>query len=114
MGYSGRKVRDHRVIECFTAALRRIPVGRHVLPIVGVVGLVPVLGSVLGNCSCPELSDGTDLAIGVFHQANEGRSRTRHGLADAQWEVIADFFPATAETGRPPTDRRMVVSARFC
>jgi len=36
---------------------------------------------------------------------------TRHGVTDDQWEVIADAFPAPAKTGRPPTDRRMVVNA---
>ncbi len=35
----------------------------------------------------------------------------RHGLSDDQWELIADLFPTAAKTGRPPTDRRMVVSA---
>jgi transposase len=34
---------------------------------------------------------------------------TRHGLTDEQWELIADVFPQPANTGRPPTDRRMVV-----
>ncbi len=35
----------------------------------------------------------------------------RHRLTDDQWELIADIFPPPAETGRPPTDRRMIVNA---
>jgi transposase len=35
----------------------------------------------------------------------------RHGLTDEQWELIADLFPPPAKTGRPPTDRRLVVDA---
>ena len=35
----------------------------------------------------------------------------RHRLSDEQWELIADLFPRPAKTGRPPTDRRMVVDA---
>jgi transposase len=34
---------------------------------------------------------------------------TRHRLTDEQWELIADVFPPPAVTGRPPTDRRMIV-----
>jgi transposase len=34
---------------------------------------------------------------------------TRHRLTDEQWELIADLFPPPATTGRPPTDRRLVV-----
>ncbi|SRR3990172_909848 len=34
---------------------------------------------------------------------------TRHRLTDKQWALIADLFPAPATTGRPPTDRRLVV-----
>ena len=33
----------------------------------------------------------------------------RHRLTDDQWECIADIFPAPAQTGRPPRDRRMVI-----
>lgn len=33
----------------------------------------------------------------------------RHRLTDEQWELIADIFPPPAKTGRPPTNRRMVV-----
>jgi len=33
----------------------------------------------------------------------------RHRLTDDQWELIQDLFPARATTGRPPSDRRMVV-----
>jgi transposase len=36
---------------------------------------------------------------------------TRHRLTDEQWESIADLFPAPAKTGRPPTNRRLVVDA---
>ena len=35
---------------------------------------------------------------------------TRHRLTDRQWTLIADLFPAPAATGRPPTDRRLVVN----
>lgn len=35
---------------------------------------------------------------------------TRHRLTDKQWALIADLFPAPAATGRPPTDRRLVVN----
>lgn len=35
---------------------------------------------------------------------------TRHRLTDKQWASIADLFPAPATTGRPPTDRRLVVN----
>ncbi len=34
---------------------------------------------------------------------------TRHRLTDEQWELIADLFPPPAATGRPPTDRRVVM-----
>ena len=33
----------------------------------------------------------------------------RHRLTDEQWALIADIFPAPAKTGRPPSDRRMIV-----
>jgi transposase len=36
---------------------------------------------------------------------------TRHGLTDEQWDLIADLFPAPADTGRPPTDRRLAIDA---
>lgn len=36
---------------------------------------------------------------------------SRHRLTDEQWELIADLFPAPAKTGRPPTDRRLIVDA---
>jgi transposase len=35
----------------------------------------------------------------------------RHRLTDKQWALIADLFPTPAPTGRPPTDRRLVVDA---
>ena len=35
----------------------------------------------------------------------------RRRLTDDQWELIADIFPGPATTGRPPTDRRLVVDA---
>ena len=31
-------------------------------------------------------------------------------LTDDEWELIEDFFPKPASTGRPPVDRRMVVN----
>ena len=31
-------------------------------------------------------------------------------LTDDEWEAIREFFPEPAATGRPPTDRRMVVN----
>ena len=34
---------------------------------------------------------------------------TRHRLTDDQWELIEDVFPPRAKTGRPPSDRRMIV-----
>ena len=34
---------------------------------------------------------------------------TRHRLTDEQWDCIADVFPPPAKTGRPPSDRRMIV-----
>ena len=36
---------------------------------------------------------------------------TRHRLTDEQWELIADVFPPPAQTGRPPSDRRMAMDA---
>lgn len=33
----------------------------------------------------------------------------RDRLTDEQWECISDLFPARAKTGRPPTDRRLIV-----
>ena len=33
----------------------------------------------------------------------------RHRLTDEQWDCIADIFPPPAKTGRPPSDRRMIV-----
>lgn len=33
----------------------------------------------------------------------------RHGLTDEQWKLIEEVFPAPALTGRPPTDRRLIV-----
>jgi transposase len=35
---------------------------------------------------------------------------SRHRLTDKQWALIAELFPAPAATGRPPTDRRLVVN----
>ena len=34
---------------------------------------------------------------------------TRHRLTDEQWDCIADIFSQPAKTGRPPSDRRMIV-----
>ena len=34
---------------------------------------------------------------------------TRHRLTDDQWELIKGIFPPPAKTGRPPSDRRMIV-----
>ena len=34
-------------------------------------------------------------------------------LTDDEWELIEDFFPKPADTGRPPTNRRMVVNGIF-
>ena len=34
---------------------------------------------------------------------------SRHRLTDEQWDLISDVFPAAAKTGRPPTDRRLIV-----
>lgn len=34
-------------------------------------------------------------------------------LTDAQWELIAEFFPTQASTGRPPVDRRNVMNGIF-
>jgi transposase len=36
---------------------------------------------------------------------------TRHRLTDEEWDCIADVFPAPAQTGRPPRDRRTIVDA---
>ena len=36
---------------------------------------------------------------------------TRHQLTDQEWDCIADVFPAPAQTGRPPRDRRTIVDA---
>ena len=36
---------------------------------------------------------------------------TRHQLADEEWDCIADIFPAPAQTGRPPRDRRTILDA---
>jgi transposase len=33
----------------------------------------------------------------------------RSVLTDEQWDRICDLFPEPAATGRPPTDRRMIV-----
>lgn len=35
----------------------------------------------------------------------------RHALTDDQWDLISDVFPPAAPTGRPQTDRRLVVDA---
>lgn len=34
---------------------------------------------------------------------------TRHRLTDEQWRLIADVFPPPAKTGRPPSNRRVIV-----
>ena len=34
---------------------------------------------------------------------------TRHRLTDDQWDLIADVFRPPARTGRPPSDRRVIV-----
>lgn len=39
----------------------------------------------------------------------EGILMTRHRLTDDQREPIKDVFPPPAKTGRPPSDRRMIV-----
>jgi transposase len=36
---------------------------------------------------------------------------TRHQLTDEEWDCISDTFPAPAQTGRPPRDRRTIVDA---
>ena len=36
---------------------------------------------------------------------------TRHRLTNQEWDCIADIFPAPAQTGRPPRDRRTIVDA---
>jgi len=35
----------------------------------------------------------------------------RHRLSDEHWDLIADVFPPPKKTGRPPTDRRLIVDA---
>ena len=35
----------------------------------------------------------------------------RYGLTGAEWNLIEDLFPATAPTGRPPTDPRTMLNA---
>jgi transposase len=35
----------------------------------------------------------------------------RHRLTDEQWNLISDLFPKPAKTGRPPSDRRMILDA---
>lgn len=37
----------------------------------------------------------------------------RELLTDEQWDLIADLFPEPAATGRPPSDRRMIVNGIF-
>lgn len=37
----------------------------------------------------------------------------RHGMTDAEWELISDIFPEPASTGRPPRDPRELVDAIF-
>ena len=34
---------------------------------------------------------------------------TRHRLTDDQWELIKDVFLPRAKTGRPPSDRRVIM-----
>jgi transposase len=51
------------------------------------------------------------LLLERFHFAKEGMRMARRRLTDGQWELIADIFPGPARTGRPPTDRRLVVDA---
>lgn len=34
----------------------------------------------------------------------------RHMLTDEQWELVADLFAQPKKTGRPPSDRRMVLN----
>ena len=36
---------------------------------------------------------------------------TRHRLTDDQWNCICDLFPAPAQTGRPPRDRREILDS---
>jgi transposase len=47
----------------------------------------------------------------TFLFAKEGNQMVRHRLTEEQWLLIADIFPQPAKTGRPPSDRRMVVDA---
>lgn len=49
------------------------------------------------------------LSVFRFLKATEGFRMTRSRLTDKQWTLISDLFPAPAATGRPPTDRRLVV-----
>ena len=37
----------------------------------------------------------------------------RHGMTDAEWELIADLFPEPAATGRPPREPRELLHAIF-
>ncbi len=37
----------------------------------------------------------------------------RHQVSDKQWELIEDFFPAPASTGRPPADPRKMIDGIF-
>jgi transposase len=37
----------------------------------------------------------------------------RHRLTDQQWELVRDFFPPPARTGRPPRDRRAILDGIF-
>lgn len=37
----------------------------------------------------------------------------RHGMTDAEWELIADLFPEPAATGRPPREPRELLDAIF-
>ena len=37
----------------------------------------------------------------------------RHSLTDDQWELISDIFSAPKATGRPPTDRRLLLDGMF-
>jgi transposase len=48
-----------------------------------------------------------------FLFAKEGKRMVRHRLSDEQWALIAELFPRPASTGRPPSDRRMIVDAIF-
>ncbi len=37
----------------------------------------------------------------------------RHGMTDAEWELIVDLFPEPAATGRPPREPRELLDAIF-